>query len=209
MAAHLEEQQELDNFKHFWKGWGRWIFALLVASSLGYLGWVLYQNHQAGKNEEAAEILSQMVVKAESSKDPKVLNADLLNLQQHYPSTIATAQATFMAAASEFDKGNYDAAAKHLSWVLKNQKAPFVQALAVQRLAIVQLQQKKFDEALATLNTPVDEAFQPVLLETKGDVLAAQGKNKEALASYEEALGKLPKEAASNELLQLKIDQLK
>ncbi|EGZ44909.1 YfgM family protein [Neisseria wadsworthii] len=209
MAAHLEEQQELENFKHFWKGWGRWIFALLVACSLAYLGLVLYKNYQAGKNEEAAEILSQMASKAQTSKDPKILHVDLLNLQQNYPKTIAAAQATFMAAAAEFDKGNYDAATKHLNWVLKNQKASLVQALAAQRLATVQLQQQKFDEALATLNTPVDEAFQPVLLELKGDVLVAQGKGKEAVAAYEDALNKLPKEAAARELLQFKLDQLK
>lgn len=209
MAAHLDEQEELENFKHFWKGWGKWLFALLVAAGLGYLGYVVYQSRLADKNEEAAEVLVRMVEKSQASKDPKVLNADLLNLQQNYPHTIASAQATFMAAAAEFDKGNLDAASKHLDWILKNQQTPFVRALAVQRLAIVQLQQKKFDEAAATSDTPVDEAFQPVVLETKGDVLAAQGKNKEAVAAYEQALGKLPKEAAERELLQLKIDQLK
>lgn len=209
MAAHLEEQQELDNFKHFWKGWGRWLFVLVVACGIGYFGFVLYKNHLASQNEEAAEILSQMVVKSESSKDPKVLNADLQNLQQNYAKTIASAQATFMAAAAEFDKKNYDAATRHLNWVLNNQDTPFVKALAVQRLAVVQLQQQKFNEALKTLDMPVDEAFQPVVLETKGDVLAAQGKNKEAAAAYGQALEKLPKEAAARELLQLKMDQLK
>ena len=33
MAAHLEEQQELDNFKYFWKTTGRWLFALLMAAA--------------------------------------------------------------------------------------------------------------------------------------------------------------------------------
>lgn len=210
MAAHLEEQQDLDNFKHFWKSWGKWLFALLVATGLGYLGFVIYQSHLADKNEEAAEILAQMAEKAQTSKDPKVLNEGLQNLQQNYSGTIAAAQATFMAAAAEFDKGNLDAAGKHLNWILQYQeKSPFIQALAVQRLAIVQLQQKKYDAAAATLNTPVDEAFQPLVLETKGDVLAAQGKNKEAVGAYESALEKLPKDAAARELLQLKIDQIK
>ena len=41
MAAHLEEQQELDNFKYFWKKTGRWIFALLIVAALGYLGYTI------------------------------------------------------------------------------------------------------------------------------------------------------------------------
>jgi predicted negative regulator of RcsB-dependent stress response len=55
------------------------------------------------------------------------------------------------------------------------------------------LQQKKYTEALATLATPVEADFEPLLLETKGDVYAAEGKNSEAVAAYEQALNKLPK----------------
>lgn len=209
MAAHLEEQQDLDNFKYFWKTTGRWLFALLVAGALGYLGWVVYQNHQVEKSQEAAALLEQMVEKAQQKADQKQINADLQNLQQNYPATISAAQATMMAAATEFDNGRYDVAAGHLNWVLQHQKAPLVQALAAQRLAVVHLQQKKYDEALAALNTKVEADFEPLLLETKGDVYAAQGKTTEAAESYAQALAKLPKNAAGRELLQMKAEQLK
>ena len=209
MAAHLDEQQELDNFKHFWKGWGRWLFALLLAGGLSYLGYVWYQSHLDGKNKEAAALLAQMVDKAQTSTDPKALNADLQHLQQNYPASIATGQATFMAAAAEFDKGNYPAAIAHYNWILSNQKDAFVQALAVQRLAVTQLQQKQFDQALKTLETSVDAAFNALIQETKGDVLAAQGKPKEALAAYEAALNATAKNANTRELLEMKIQQLK
>ena len=88
----------------------------------------------------------------------------------------------------------------HLNWVLKNQKAPLVQALAAQRLGIVLLQQKKYDAAIAALNTKVEADFEPLLLEAKGDVYAAQNKTKEAAQSYQQALEKLPKDAIEREL---------
>ena len=150
-----------------------------------------------------------MVEKAQQKTDPKAINADLAELQKNYPDSISTAQATLMVAATEFDAGRYDVAEGHLNWVLKNQKAPLVQALAAQRLAVVQLQQKKYTEALTTLATPVEVDFEPLLLETKGDVYAAEGKNSEAAAAYGQALDKLPKNAGNRELLQLKADQLK
>ena len=209
MAAHLDEQQELDNFKHFWKGWGRWLFALLLAGGLSYLGYVWYQSHLDGKNKEAAALLAQMVDKAQISTDPKALNADLQHLQQNYPASTATAQATFMAAAAEFDKGNYPAATAHYNWILSNQKDSFVLALAVQRLAVTQLQQKQFDQALKTLETAVDPAFEALIQETKGDVLVAQNKPKEALAAYEAALNKTAKNSKNRELLDMKILRLK
>ena len=36
MAAHIDEQQELENFKYFWRNWGRWLFALLIAGAAAY-----------------------------------------------------------------------------------------------------------------------------------------------------------------------------
>ena len=209
MAAHLEEQQELDDFKYFWKNWGRWLFALLIAAALGYLGYIIYKDHKISQNREAAEVLAQMVDKAQSKADSKQINADLLKLQQDYPDTVPAAQATMMVAATEFDAGRYDTAAGHLNWVLSNQKAPLIQALAAQRLAVVLLQQKKYDAAIAASNTKVEADFEPLLLEAKGDVYAAQNKIKEAAQSYQQALEKLPKDAIERELLQMKLDSQK
>ena len=209
MAAHLEEQQELDNFKYFWKSTGRWLFALLIAAALGYLGYTMYKSHKASQSQEAAEVLAKIVDKMQAKASQAEVNADLTNLQQNYPDSIAAAQATLMAAATEYDARRYDVAEGHLNWVLKNQKAPLVQALAAQRLGIVLLQQKKYDAAIAALNTKVEADFEPLLLEAKGDVYAAQNKIKEAAQSYQQALEKLPKDAIERELLQMKLDSQK
>lgn len=209
MAAHLDDQQELENFKYFWRSKGRWLFAVLLLASLVYLGWVLYQGHIETKNEEAATALAGLVEKAKASQDKQALQTDLSILQQNYPDSISSAQATMMVAADLFGQGQYEAAEKQLNWVLQNQQIPFVRALAIQRLATVQLQQKKYDAALATLKMPVDAAFEALILETQGDVLYAQGKNKEALAVYEQALAKTVQDAPGLQLLQLKVDELR
>ena len=209
MAAHLEEQQELDNFKYFWKSTGRWLFALLIAAALGYLGYTMYKSHKASQSQEAAEVLAKIVDKMQAKASQAEVNADLTNLQQNYPDSIAAAQATLMAAATEYDARRYDVAEGHLNWVLKNQKAPLIQALAAQRLGIVLLQQKKYDAAIAALNTKVEADFEQLLLEAKGDVYAAQNKTKEAAQSYQQALEKLPKDAIERELLQMKLDSQK
>ena len=209
MAAHLEEQQELDNFKYFWKSTGRWLFALLIAAALGYLGYTMYKSHKVSKSQEAAEVLAKIVDKMQAKASQAEVNAELANLQQNYPDSIAAAQATLMAAATEYDARRYDVAEGHLNWVLQNQKAPLVQALAAQRLGIVLLQQKKYDAAIAALNTKVEADFEPLLLEAKGDVYAAQNKTKEAAQSYQQALEKLPKDAIERELLQMKLDSQK
>lgn len=209
MAAHLEEQQELDNFKYFWKTTGKWLFAVLILAALGYLGYTVYQNRKVSQNQEAAAILAEIVEKAQSKAPQNEINTELAKLQQSYPQSISAAQATLMAAATEFDAHRYDVAEAHLKWVLSNQKDSLIQALAAQRLGVVLLQQKKYDAALAALDTPVDAAFTPLLMETKGDVYAAQGKSQEALKNYGQALEKMPQDSVGRELVQMKLDSLK
>lgn len=209
MASHIEEQEEIENFKHFWKRFGRWIFAVLLIGALAYFGWKMYQHHLQTRQQDAAAVLEQMVQKAQSAKDVNALNGDLKNLQENYADTIAATQGSLLVAAAEFDRKQYGIAAAHLKWVLDHQKEPFARALAVSRLAVVYLQQNQYAEALKVLETPVDAAFEPLILETKGDVLAAQGKSAEAVAAYEQALAKLPKDSPDGELLKLKAEQLK
>ena len=209
MAAHLEEQQELDNFKYFWKTTGKWLFAVLILAALGYLGYTVYQNRKVSQSQEAAAILAEIVEKAQSKAPQNEINAELAKLQQSYPQSISAAQATLMAAATEFDAHRYDVAEAHLKWVLSNQQDSLIQALAAQRLGVVLLQQKKYDAALAALDTPVDAAFTPLLMETKGDVYAAQGKSQEALKNYGQALEKMPQDSVGRELVQMKLDSLK
>lgn len=209
MAAHLEEQQELDNFKYFWKTTGKWLFAVLILAALGYLGYTVYQNRKVSQNQEAAAILAEIVEKAQNKAPQNEINAELAKLQQSYSLSISAAQATLMAAATEFDAHRYDVAEAHLKWVLSNQQDSLIQALAAQRLGVLLLQQKKYDAALAALDTPVDAAFAPLLMETKGDVYAAQGKSQEALKNYGQALEKMPQDSVGRELVQMKLDSLK
>lgn len=198
MSAHHDEQQELENAKYLWRKGGKWICALLIAAAIGYLGKVVYLNHQQNHAEQAAAVVVQVGTD----------QAKLIAIQQQFPHMTATAQASLQAAAAWYQAGQYDDAAKAYQWVLDNNKTPVFQAAAAQYLANVYLQQKKYDEALKVVATPVDASYQPLLNEVKGDILVAQGKNKEAVAAYQLAMDKLPEDAPNRELLQLKIGQL-
>ena len=74
MSAHHDEQQELENAKHLWRRGGKWVFALLVAAALAYLGNSMYQSHLRGKNEEAAT--EGMKVQGDYAKLTKLQNAE-------------------------------------------------------------------------------------------------------------------------------------
>ncbi|NUF78515.1 tetratricopeptide repeat protein [Snodgrassella sp. ESL0323] len=207
MVVHIQDEQEVANFKYFWQRWGRWIFAILVILSLAYLGYVLYQSHLRSNDEKAAVIFETFVTQAGANNMAESKKA-LIQLQEKYPETMNTTQATLMMAGSAFDDGKYDEAIRHLQWVKARQHDDLLQTIVAQRLASVYLQQSKYNEALQALDVKVTDAFKPVLLETKGDVLQAQKKNAEAVAIYQQALNLLSKDSVQREFIQLKISSL-
>ncbi len=210
MANDFHDQEEIENFKYFWRRWGRWAFYVLLLAAAAYFGWVLYQGHLRKQDAAAAEVFETFVTQSRGNNTAAAKQA-LLSLQQQYDKTLPAAQATLMMAGTAFDEGRYDEAAGHLQWVLKRHNKGLVHTVSVQRLAVVYLQQQKYAEALAVLDAKVDDEFKPLLLETRGDVLQAQTKTAEAKAAYEEALKLLPEgaeQAAQRDMLQLKIDSL-
>lgn len=207
MVVHIQDEQEVANFKYFWQRWGRWIFAILVILSLAYLGYVLYQSHLRSNNEKAAEVFDTFISQASANNLTESKKA-LVQLQEKYPDTMNATQATLMMAGSAFDDGKYDEAIRHLQWVKARQHDDLLQTIVAQRLATVYLQQGKYNEALQALDVKVTNELKPVLLETKGDVLQAQKKNAEAVAAYQQALNLLSKDSVQREIIQMKISSL-
>ncbi|MDO4434230.1 MAG: tetratricopeptide repeat protein [Alysiella sp.] len=194
MSAHHDELQDIENAKHFWKNGGKWIFAFLLMAALVYLGKVIYDSHIESKNHEAATIASE--IKGDISK--------LTVLQQQFANSTAVAQASLETAGQLFVQGKYDDAIVVYRWILDNNKTPLFQAAAAHNLAVVLLQQKKYDDALAALDMSVEADYQAVFNEARGDIFSAQGKKTEASGAYQAALDKLPENAPNREWLQMK-----
>lgn len=207
MVVHIQDEQEVANFKYFWQRWGRWIFAVLLLLALAYLGYVLYQGHIRNNNEKAAAVFETFVTQANANNMAESKKA-LMQLQEKYPDTMNATQATLMMAGSAFDEHKYDEAIRHLQWVKDRQKDDLLQTIVAQRLATVYLQQGKYNEALQALDINVVAQFKPILLETKGDVLQAQKKKTEAMAAYQQALNLLDKDSVQRDVLQMKISSL-
>ncbi|WP_037587524.1 YfgM family protein [Stenoxybacter acetivorans] len=203
----FQDQEEIENFKHFWKNYGRWIFGVLLLAAAAYLGWVIYQGHLREQNEKAGDLADTFATQLQAGNDASAKKA-LLSLQQDYGNTLPAAQSTLIMAAAAFETAKYDEAIGHLQWVAGKQKNDLFRTITAQRLAVVYLQQQKYNEALSALNVTVDKDFQPILLETKGDVFQAQQKNKEAIDAYTEASKLLIENSPQRALLQLKIDAL-
>ena len=120
MATHLdlEEQEQLDQFKHFWSRWGNLITGLLtvvLAVYAGWNGWNYWQQRQAAQ----AAVLYDTFEKSVRGKDDKLMSRALSDLQSQFPRTTAAQQAALLAARVYTDKGELAEAEKIANQVVE------------------------------------------------------------------------------------------
>ena len=206
----LEEQEQIDSLKTWWKMYGNLVSGVLVAISvvvLGWQGWGWYQRSQAAQAAGIYAVLEQ----GAALRDGQKVKAAAGELAEKFGGTTYAWLGALIAGKQSFDAGDLKTAKAQLGWAVENAKDE-VKDLARLRLAAVLLDEKAFDEALKQLEAAHDAAFAARFLELKGDVLAAQGKAPEARAAYKAALDKGEvregKGGAGRELLRQKLDSL-
>ena len=149
MATHLdlEEQEQLDQLKAFWKQYGNlitWGLTLVLAAFAAWNGWNWWQRDQAVKAAAMFDELEKAASAGEVTKAAGIFN----DMKERFPRTAFTQQGGLMAAKVQFEKGQADAAVATLGWVAGNAGETEYQTVARLRLAGVLADQKKYDEAL-------------------------------------------------------------
>ncbi|HQQ71690.1 MAG TPA: tetratricopeptide repeat protein [Alicycliphilus sp.] len=182
----LQEQEQLDELKHFWNKWGTpitWVLVVIMGSFAAWNGYRLWQSRQA---QQATALVEAVELAAQTGDMARVEQA-FGDLKSGYGGTTQAGQAGLLAAKALADAGNWDAAKGVLSWVAEKSSDQGYVALAKLRLAGVLIEQKDYDGALAQLSGSLPAEFAATVADRKGDVLALQGKNQEAIAEYRRA----------------------
>jgi len=207
MAAYdLEEQEQLDELKLWWKRYGNLIIlapSLVVILVSAWSGWKIWQRNQA---QHASSVYSDLQKAARENETKKVGELAGTILEQYSRTTYAPL-AAFVSAKSHFETGDLKTAKAQLQWILANARDGNLQDIARLRLSGVLLDEKAYEEAIKVLDAKPAPDLDPLFSNARGDVLLAQGKIDEASSAFKRALDKTPaKQVAARELLQLKID---
>jgi predicted negative regulator of RcsB-dependent stress response len=205
MAYDLEEQEQLDAIKSWWREYGKLVILAVLACAItiaAFQGWRYYRAQQA---ERAAALFMQLDL-AERQNEPKKVRDIATQLIDRYGSTAYGPIAALAAAKASFNTGELDEARKNLTWAAEHAKEDAMRDVARLRLAGVLLDQKKYDEALQVLNAKPLDAYAPLYADLRGDVLAAQGKGAEARAAYQSALEKSDANSNYRRMIELKLD---
>jgi predicted negative regulator of RcsB-dependent stress response len=211
MAVYdLQEQEQLDELKVFWKQYGNLILTILTlafATVAAFQGWNYYQRRQSA---EASTIFSGLQ-RAQSARDAKQIKELAGAILEKYPATYYAAMAALIAAKSSYDAGDTKSAKAQLEWVMEHAKPEEFRYIARLRVANILLDEKNYDAALQSLEAggTGNAAFAARFAELKGDILVAQKKNVEAKAAYEAALNAIDaKQTEYHRYVQQKLESL-
>ena len=207
MALDLEEQEQVDALKAWWKQHGNKVLALLALFVVSVAGWHGWQGYQARQSGEAAALFD-VLRKELSSNNVKRIREVGGQLIDKYPRTAYAVDAAMFIAKANFESGDSKSAKAQYQWVIDHAKQPQSKDLARMRLAVVLLDEKNYAEALKLLEAKHDAAFDPLFNDLKGDVYALQGKSQEARAAYQAVIAALPKDAQFKNYVQIKLDAL-
>lgn len=175
----LQEQEQLDELKLFWKQYGNlitWGLTLVLAGFAAWNGWNWWQGKQAVGAAAMFEELDRSAQAGDADRAGRIFN----DLKDRFGRTTYAAQGGLLAARVQATKGQTDAASASLGWVADHAADDSYRALAHLRLAGVLLDKKDYAAALKQLDavtTPEDAALAE---DRRGDVFLAQGKKAEA-----------------------------
>lgn len=209
MAKHLdlEEQEQLDQLKHFWNRYGNaitWLLILVLAGFAGWNGWQYWQRSQSAQ----ASALYDEVDRAAKAGDTERLERAFGDIKDKYASTLYAQQAALLTAKVLQDKGNADASKAALAWVAGKASDPGYQSLARLRLAGIALDGKAYDDALKQLEGSFPGEFAALAADRRGDVFMAQDKKAEALAEYRKAYAGLDTRVEYRRMVEVKLNAL-
>ncbi|MCU0967702.1 MAG: tetratricopeptide repeat protein [Rubrivivax sp.] len=203
----LQEQEQLDQLKAFWRRWGNvvtWILIAVLGAYAAWTGWQWYERDQAVKAGAMFDELDRAVQAGDAERAARVF----ADLRERYPGTTFAAQGGLAAARAQFDKGQPDAAKASLDWVAEQGAEPELRTVARLRLAGLLLDAKRPDEALQQLARADAPGFEALVADRRGDVLAAQGRTAEAVAAYRSAWDTMPDSVEYRRLVEAKLTAL-
>jgi predicted negative regulator of RcsB-dependent stress response len=206
-ALDLEEQEQLDELKAWWKRWGNYVIYGVSALLIGVAGFQYWNQHTAKQAAEAVVHFDalQQALEAGDKKAAKEQGAVLIDKFGSTP--YAARAAMLLAGVNAADKDARSAKAQ-LEWAVEHSKEAALKDVSRLRLAALLLDEKQYDAALKQLNAKHTDAFGPRFDDLKGDVYLAQGKTAEARAAYSAAYAKLKETNPLRGIVQMKLDSL-
>lgn len=201
----LEEQEQLDQIKHFWKQYGNAITWVLIGVMGIFASWNYYQYWQRNQGVLAAALFDE-VDRAVQSNDVAKIDRVFADMKDRFAATVYAQQTGLLVARQYVSLGKIDSAKAALTWVAGQSADSAYPSVAKLRLAAVLIETKDYEAALLQLTGAFPSSFEPLAADRRGDVYAAQGHKAKAVAEYEKAYRLLDQRSEYRRLVEVKLN---
>ena len=185
MAYSIEEEQEINQLKDWWKENGKTIIVAFILGVGGMFGWRYWQAHQAEQIAQASAQYDALIYSAQQDEQAKKAN-----IEQFVQANNKTAYAVFALldeAKKAAEKQDFAVAEVNLNQALTQSQDEVLTSIVALRLSAVQFQLGQLDNALTTLNQVKGESFNARKALLTGDIQVAKGDKVAAKNSFEQA----------------------
>ncbi|WP_374665865.1 YfgM family protein [Acinetobacter sp.] len=207
----LSDDEQLDNLKSFTKKYGSAIVSGILIALIAFFGWEYWQKKTLAESQTATAKVQQLMDSARSAQGDAFsqLSTSADSIMKEAPDSPQAVQAQLVMAKLAYDKADYAGAEKALKKV-ENAKISDDGLLQIVklRLAYAQLAQKKYDDALKTLDAVKDPAFKATADEARGDIYVAKNDLENAKKVYQSAWNALLERKEERQILQIKLESV-
>ncbi len=209
MANHLdlEEQEQLDELKHFWKQYGNgitWVLIIVLSSFAAWNGYQQWDRSQAAQAAGMYDEVERVVAKGDVAMAERAFG----DMKDRFARTVYAQQAGLLLAKLAVDKTKPEVAKSVLAWVAEKSTDDGYSAIAKLRLASLLIDEKSFDAALKLLGGSPPAEFAALFADRKGDVYAIQSKFAEAKAEYQKAYVAFDERSEYRRLVEIKLNAI-
>lgn len=204
MEVYTTENEQVDVVRRFFAENGKALAVGVVLGIGALVGWRYWQSHQNSAMAEASASYQQSTEALVANKPESVAATEkfIQGNSNNYGVFAALQLADHFVQAKDFAN-----AEKQLTQVLGHTKDDNLLPLINLRLARVQLQLNKPDDALKTLDNVKGEGWTAMAQDVRGDVLASKGDTKAARDAYSKGLESNASQALQA-LLRMKLNNL-
>jgi predicted negative regulator of RcsB-dependent stress response len=204
VEVYSTENEQVDALRRFFIEYGKALAIGVVIGIGALLGWRYWQSNQQAEMTGASQSYQQASEALTGGKaDGVALAEKFIEKNANNYGVLAALQ----LAQHEVDQKDFAKAEQQLAWAQGQTKDENLKSLIDLRLARVQLQENKLDDALKTLDLIKATGWVAMAQDIRGDVLVKKGDVKGAREAYSKGLASDASQSLQG-LLRMKLNNL-
>lgn len=202
MEVYTTENEQVDALRRFFTENGKALVVGVVLGIAALVGWCYWQNHQSVDLMAASQSYQEASDRMAAGKPDDVAVAEKFVQANSYGVLAALQLAKHFVEQNDLAK-----AEQKLVRAQSQTKDDNLLSQINLRLARIQIQEKKWDHALKTLDEVKDAGWAALVQDTRGDVFLAKGDAQSAREAYSKGLESNVSQALGV-LLRIKLNNL-